>query len=86
MAPNSIVDACRAMKSHGFSKTKTKAALTKLLKLYDNSWEFIIEDDYKVLIEAIRVKEQEEEVSVTLLCCIFYYFCQFLVFGLLNAL
>ena len=86
MAPNRIADACRAMESHGFSKTKTKAALKKLLKLYDNSWEFIIEDDYKVLFEAIKVKEQEEEVGFTFLCCVFYYFYQFMVFGLLNAL
>ncbi|XP_021828980.1 uncharacterized protein LOC110769339 [Prunus avium] len=56
-----IADACRVMKRYGISGAKTKAALKELLKLYENNWELIVDDDYRVLLDVILDKNSEEE-------------------------
>ncbi|EFH68454.1 hypothetical protein ARALYDRAFT_470383 [Arabidopsis lyrata subsp. lyrata] len=74
MAPNpKIKKACDAMKLLGISETKTRAFLRKLLKAYDNNWDFIEDEAYKVLLDAIfdeadaqsteKKKKEEEKKS-----------------------
>lgn len=87
MAPSGkIVDACRVMEGRGFSKAKTKAALKDLLKVYDNCWEFISEDGYKVLFEAMLDREQEEKVLSYFIYVALFILYNFAVFGLLTGL
>ncbi|XP_048333486.2 uncharacterized protein LOC107422814 isoform X4 [Ziziphus jujuba] len=64
MAPNKkivVADACRAMEQYGIPKIKTKAVMRELLKLYGTSWELIVQEGYKVLIDALFDKQEEEE-------------------------
>lgn len=52
MAPNpKIKKACKAMDF--FPEAKVKSVLKTLLKTYDNKWDFIEDDDYKVLLDAL---------------------------------
>lgn len=68
MAPNKkIADACRAMEMYGIPKVKTKAVLRELLKLYDSSWELVVQEGYKVLLEVLLDRQQEEEVCFYLI-------------------
>lgn len=62
---HTIADACRVMKRCGISGAKTKAALKELLKLYENNWELIVDDDYRVLLDVILDKNSKEEVHIT---------------------
>lgn len=61
--------AFRSMKAIGISEDKAKPVLKKLLKLYDNNWALIEEENYRVLADAIFDRD-ELEVSVAGL----YYF------------
>ncbi|KAH7522020.1 hypothetical protein FEM48_Zijuj07G0093600 [Ziziphus jujuba var. spinosa] len=64
MAPNKkivVADACRAMEQYGIPKIKTKSVMRELLKLYGTSWELIVQEGYKVLIDALFDKQEEEE-------------------------
>ncbi|KAM1503320.1 hypothetical protein ACFX1Q_028259 [Malus domestica] len=60
-------DACRAMKEFGISEVRTRAGVRELLKLYENNWELIVEDNHRVLLEFLlegdtdNNKEEEEE-------------------------
>ncbi|KAI3744128.1 hypothetical protein L1987_57204 [Smallanthus sonchifolius] len=45
--------ACIAMKPYGISAATVKSGLKHLLKVYDNNWMYIEEDDYKVLLDFI---------------------------------
>lgn len=59
MAPNpKIKKACDAMKLFGIPEAKVKLVLKNLLKTYDNKWNFIEDEDYTVLIDAILDDEQ----------------------------
>lgn len=54
MAPNpNIKKACSAMKVFEIPEAKVKSVLKKLLRTYDNKWDFIEDEDYKVLLDAI---------------------------------
>ncbi|CAB4299046.1 unnamed protein product [Prunus armeniaca] len=53
-----MADACRAMKPFGISEGQTKAAVKELLKVYANSWEFIIDENYRLLLDQ---KPEEEK-------------------------
>lgn len=53
-----IVDACRAMKSFGITPAKTKTALKGLLKLYENNWELIEDENYRVLFDVLMPEEE----------------------------
>lgn len=53
-----IVDACRAMKSFGITPAKTKTALKELLKLYENKWELIEDENYRVLFDVLMPEEE----------------------------
>ncbi|CAB4268606.1 unnamed protein product [Prunus armeniaca] len=55
-----MADACRAMKPFGISEGQTKAAVKELLKVYANSWEFIIDENYRLLLD----QKPEEEKGV----------------------
>ncbi|CAA0162969.1 unnamed protein product [Arabidopsis thaliana] len=66
MAPNlRIKKACDAMKLLGISETKTRAFLRKLLKTYENNWDFIEEDAYKVLLDAIFDEADAQSVATS---------------------
>lgn len=60
-------DACRAMKEFGISEVRTRAGVKELLKLYENNWELIVEDNHRVLLDFLlegdtdNNKEEEEE-------------------------
>lgn len=74
MAPNpKIKKACDAMKLLGISETKTRAFLRKLLKAYDNNWDFIEDEAYKVLLDAI-FDEADAQVLFSLLNHFSFYF------------
>jgi len=78
MAPNlRIKKACDAMKLLGISETKTRAFLRKLLKTYENNWDFIEEDAYKVLLDAIF---DEADAQVCFFCLITFYFLYLIVY------
>ncbi|XP_023645550.1 probable inactive histone-lysine N-methyltransferase SUVR1 isoform X2 [Capsella rubella] len=78
MAPNpKIKNACEAMKVFGVSEAKVKLVLKDLLKAYDNKWDFIEDENYKVLVDAIfdepdaqatdmKKKEVKEEAKSSL--------------------
>lgn len=53
-----IVDACRVMKSFGVTTAKTKTALKGLLKLYENNWELIEDENYRVLFDVLMPEEE----------------------------
>lgn len=55
------------MEDYGFAAKKVKAALKQLLKVYNDRWELIQDENYKVLLEFILEMQQEEnEVCVQL--------------------
>ncbi|BFG20750.1 hypothetical protein CerSpe_070240 [Prunus speciosa] len=59
-----MADACRAMKPFGISEGQTKATVKELLKVYANSWEFIIDENYKLLLDFVLDHKLEEEKGV----------------------
>ncbi|KAK7305339.1 hypothetical protein VNO77_43244 [Canavalia gladiata] len=64
MAPNKqkrIAAACAKMKEFGISKVKVKKAVEDLLEVYCNNWEFIEEDNYRVLIDAVLEIKNENK-------------------------
>lgn len=78
MAPNKkivVADACRAMEQYGIPKIKTKSVMRELLKLYGTSWELIVQEGYKVLIDALFDKQEEEEVCFIVFNILCYNFC-----------
>ncbi|XP_061993038.1 uncharacterized protein LOC133710914 [Rosa rugosa] len=56
-----IINACSAMKRFGITPAKTKTALKTLLKLYENNWELIEDENYKVLFDVLMPEEQRVE-------------------------
>ncbi|CAI9771226.1 unnamed protein product [Fraxinus pennsylvanica] len=66
MAPNSkAAKACKTMGGMGYSGKVVKPVLKNLLKLYDNNWKFIEEENYRVLIDAIIESEDNKVARVT---------------------
>ncbi|GLT76617.1 hypothetical protein SLA2020_482690 [Shorea laevis] len=63
-----VAKACKAMKTFGIPNWKVKAALKELLPLYDNQWELIEDDNYKVLFDRMvgepkRMEPEKNEAS-----------------------
>ncbi|GKV39158.1 hypothetical protein SLEP1_g46967 [Rubroshorea leprosula] len=56
-----VAKACKAMKPYGFPNWKVKAALKELLPLYDNQWELIEDDNYKVLFDRMVGEPKADE-------------------------
>lgn len=53
MARARVSMAFQAMKAIGISSKAVKPVLKNLLQLYDNNWELIEEENYRVLADAI---------------------------------
>ncbi|GJZ28554.1 probable inactive histone-lysine N-methyltransferase SUVR2 [Tanacetum coccineum] len=65
MAPNPrVVKVFRAMKDLGIPEKKTKPVLKNLLKIYENNWELIEEDNYRALSNAIFDSEDTQASEV----------------------
>ncbi|GKB72394.1 probable inactive histone-lysine N-methyltransferase SUVR2 [Tanacetum coccineum] len=65
MAPNPrVVKVFRAMKDLGIPEKKTKPVLKNLLKIYENNWELIEEDNYRALSDAIFDSEDTQASEV----------------------
>lgn len=61
MAPDPrTMNAFRAMRDIGIPEEKTKPVLKTLLKLYEKNWEYIEEENYRVLADAIFDAEEIE--------------------------
>ncbi|CAH2038977.1 unnamed protein product [Thlaspi arvense] len=64
MAPNPhIKKACNAMKILGIQQAKVRPVLRKLRKTYDDNWDFIEDDNYSVLIEAILAPDDVQAIE-----------------------
>ncbi|KAM0914619.1 hypothetical protein ACQ4PT_011387 [Festuca glaucescens] len=57
--------ACNAMKTLGFPKKKAGSVVKRLLKLFDDNWEPIEEDNYRILIDAILEDGSDEPMPAT---------------------
>lgn len=53
-----IIKAFRSMKEYGFSEDVVKPVLKNLFKVFDKNWEFIEDESYRVLIDAIIEAEE----------------------------
>ncbi|KAK6161211.1 hypothetical protein DH2020_004592 [Rehmannia glutinosa] len=63
MPPKSkITKACKAMKNLGYPEKTVRPVVKELLKLYEDNWMLIEEDNYRVLVEAI-LDSEEQKVS-----------------------
>ncbi|XP_058101472.1 probable inactive histone-lysine N-methyltransferase SUVR2 isoform X2 [Magnolia sinica] len=60
MVPPRVVLAMQAMKAIGIPPQRVKPVLKNLLKVYDNNWELIEEEHYRVLADAIFDFQEEE--------------------------
>ncbi|GKU86220.1 hypothetical protein SLEP1_g768 [Rubroshorea leprosula] len=66
MASNAkVAQAYAAMREIGINEEKVKPVLEKLLELYENSWELIEEENYRVLADAIFDEEDTEVYNVS---------------------
>lgn len=73
MAPNQkIKKACKAMEL--FPETKVRSVLKTLLKTYDNKWDFIEDEDYKVLLDAL-LDEADAQVCFLINVHAFEFIC-----------
>ncbi|XP_020593655.1 probable inactive histone-lysine N-methyltransferase SUVR2 isoform X6 [Phalaenopsis equestris] len=65
MAPSAqtqrALSAVKAMKLIGFDQAKAKTVLKKLLKVYENNWEYIEAENYRLLADSIL--DDEESVK-----------------------
>ncbi|KAK1607220.1 hypothetical protein QYE76_030893 [Lolium multiflorum] len=59
------VKACNAMKTLGFNRAKARKVVKRLFKLYDNNWEPIEEDNYRILIDAMLDEVSDEPMPAT---------------------
>lgn len=65
MAPNpKVAKACKAMKDMGISQETGKAVLKRLLKLYDNKWNLIEDENYRVLLDSVFEYEEAKRVEL----------------------
>ncbi|PKU75873.1 Histone-lysine N-methyltransferase SUVR4 [Dendrobium catenatum] len=68
MAPSAHVQraqaAVEAMKLIGFDQAKAKAVLKKLLKVYENNWEYIEEENYRLLVDSILDDQESVDPEV----------------------
>nr|GMC76253.1 probable inactive histone-lysine N-methyltransferase SUVR2 isoform X1 [Ipomoea batatas] len=58
-----VAGAFEAMRSLGIEPDKVKPVLRKLLKLYNKKWEFIEEDNYRTLADAIFEADDEKPTA-----------------------
>lgn len=63
--PERALVALKAMKAIGFPMHVAKPVLKNLLKVYDNNWEYIEAENYRVLADAI-LDAQESKVHILL--------------------
>lgn len=61
-----IAEACKSLSNFGFPEEKVKATLSRLVKLYNNEWKFIEEENYRQVIDML-MEENEEGVKVNLI-------------------
>eukprot|EP00262_Sarcandra_glabra_P000499 TRINITY_DN10583_c0_g1_i1.p1 TRINITY_DN10583_c0_g1~~TRINITY_DN10583_c0_g1_i1.p1 ORF type:complete len:822 (-),score=156.55 TRINITY_DN10583_c0_g1_i1:322-2787(-) len=61
MVPPKVASALTAMKAIGISPHTVKPVLKNLLKLYDDNWELIEEENYRVLADAIFDFEESKD-------------------------
>lgn len=61
--PAKAMAALNAMKAIGISMQTAKPVLKNLLKVYDNNWEYIEAENYRVLADAI-LDMQESQTKV----------------------
>lgn len=65
MAPNPrVADAFRAMKSLGITADVVKPVLKNLVQVYENNWDFIEEENYRALVDAIFEKQEGQVAQV----------------------
>ncbi|KAJ4826855.1 hypothetical protein Tsubulata_050790 [Turnera subulata] len=58
MPPNpKIVRAYKAMRAIGITEVRVKPVLKRLVKVYDKNWEFIEDEEYRALVDAIFEEE-----------------------------
>lgn len=55
--------ALNAMRAIGISKHATKSVLKNLLQIYDNNWEYIEAENYRVLADAIFDMQESKASS-----------------------
>jgi hypothetical protein len=53
------------MKALGFTKTKVGKVVKRLFKLFDDNWEPIEEDNYRILIDAMLEDGSNEPMPAT---------------------
>lgn len=73
-----VIPAVDAMKTIGIAPQVTRSALKRLLKAYDGNWEYIEEENYRLLADAIF----ESQVKLLFWNIINFYFVKFIAFGL----
>ncbi|XP_010936035.1 probable inactive histone-lysine N-methyltransferase SUVR2 [Elaeis guineensis] len=61
--PERALVALKAMKAIGFPMHVAKPVLKNLLKLYDNNWEYIEAENYRVLADAILDAQESKDVA-----------------------
>jgi hypothetical protein len=59
------VKACNAMKTLGFNRAKARKVVKRLFKLFDDNWEPIEEDNYRILIDAMLEDGNNEPMPAT---------------------
>ncbi|XP_028555664.1 probable inactive histone-lysine N-methyltransferase SUVR1 isoform X1 [Dendrobium catenatum] len=68
MAPSAQLQraqaAVKAMKLIGFDQAKAKAVLKKLLKVYENNWEYIEAENYRLLADSILDDQESVDPEV----------------------
>lgn len=66
MAPSAQLQraqaAVKAMKLIGFDQAKAKTVLKNLLRVYENNWEYIEAENYRLLADSI-LDDQESTVT-----------------------
>ncbi|KAJ4822639.1 hypothetical protein Tsubulata_039380 [Turnera subulata] len=59
--PNKMAEACKAVDFLGISEAIVKKKLRALLKLYDNNWELIAAEGYRVLADHLLEDNEQED-------------------------
>lgn len=69
-------NALKFAKSLGFTVEKVKPVVRNLLKLYENNWEFIEEDNYKALLDALLESDDGPVITYTSFSSVLYFICK----------
>lgn len=70
MARQKAIAALNAMKAIGIPMQMAKPVLKNLLKVYENNWEYIEAENYRVLADAILDIQESQEKVLCLAYCI----------------